>query len=343
MKKSSKIDSLHIDELSATPKYQQLVNAVLNAIKQGILKQGDAMPSINELSFQYEISRVTIEKGYNKLRKMGVLEAFHGKGYFIANTDVSQDIKIFLMFNKLSAHKKIIYDSFVETLGEKAAIDFYIYNNDYVLFKKLLNKQRDIYTHYVIIPHFIDKAEGYQILIDELPKDKLIIVGKKIEGIKGSYGAVYENFEYDIYNALTNALDSLSKYHTLKLMFPDNSYFPKEIAKGFKNFCYNYAFNFKIVNNIDVEDVGEGEVYINLMEEDLVKILDKIISLNLIVGEQVGVISYNETPLKKFIMNGLTTISTNFETMGRSAALLVLNSSKEHIENPFELVLRGSL
>jgi DNA-binding transcriptional regulator YhcF (GntR family) len=343
MKHKSKIDSLRIDELSATPKYQQLVNAVLNSIKQNLLIKGDLMPSINELSFEYEISRVTIEKGYNKLRKMGILEAHQGKGYFIANTDISQDLKIFLMFNKLSVHKKIIYDAFVETLGEKAAIDFYIYNNDFSLFKKLLNQQKGIYTHYVIIPHFLEKGEGYELLIEEIPKEKLIIVDKKIEGITGNYGIVYENFEEDIYNALIKALDPLSKYHTLKLIFPDDSYFPKEIIKGFESFCYSYAFNYKIVHNLDLEEVNEGEVYINLMESDLVKILDKIIALNLTVGEQVGLISYNETPLKKFIMNGLTTISTDFETMGKSAAELVLSSSKEHIENPFELILRGSL
>lgn len=343
MKKTSKLDSLTIDEFSATPKYQQLVNAILNAIKQGVLKKGDAMPSINELSFQYEMSRVTIEKGYNILRKMGILEAFHGKGYFVANTNVSQDIKIFLMFNKLSAHKKIVYDAFVETLGDKAAIDFYVYNNDYALFKKLLNQQKTEYTHYVIIPHFIEKSDDYQLLIDEIPKDKLVLVGKKIKDISGEYAAVYENFEQDIYNALNEALEPLSKYHTLKLVFPVNSYFPKEIAKGFENFCYNYAFNFKIVNDLDKEEVRSGEVYINLMEEDLVKILDKIISLDLKIGKQVGLISYNETPLKNYIMNGLTTISTDFKTMGITAANLVLNNSKEHIENPFKLILRGSL
>jgi DNA-binding transcriptional regulator YhcF (GntR family) len=343
MKKESKIYSLRIDEFSATPKYQQLVNAVLNAIKQNILKKGDVMPSINELSFHYEISRVTIEKGYNKLRKMGILEAFHGKGYFISNTEIGQDIKIFLMFNKLSAHKKIVYDSFVETLGEKAAIDFYIYNNDYALFKKLINAQKNMYTHYVIIPHFIEKAEGYQLLIEQIPKEKLIVVGKKMEGITGSYGAVYENFEEDIFNALSKALEPLSKYHTLKLIFPENSYFPEEILEGFKSFCINFAFNFKIVRDLDQEGVNKGEVFINLMEEDLVKILDKILALDLIIGKQVGLISYNETPLKKFIMGGLTTISTDFKAMGKTAAQLVLKSSKAHIENPFELVLRGSL
>jgi DNA-binding transcriptional regulator YhcF (GntR family) len=343
MKKTSIINGLRIDEFSITPKYQQLVNAVLTSIKEGILKKGDVLPSINELSFEYEISRVTIGKGYNKLRKMGILEAYQGKGFFIANTNVSQDLKIFLMFNKLSVHKKIIYDAFVETLGEKAAIDFYIYNNDFGLFKKLLNQQNGDYTHYVIIPHFIEKTAGYQLVIDQIPKEKLIIVDKKIEGISGNYGAVYENFEEDIYNALCNALEPLSKYHTLKLIFPVNSYFPKDIVKGFKKFCFSYAFDHKIVIDLDKEEVNEGEVYINLMEEDLVKIIDKIITLNLIVGEQVGLISYNETPLKKFIMNGLTTVSTDFAKMGEIAANLVLNSSKEHVESPFELILRGSL
>jgi DNA-binding transcriptional regulator YhcF (GntR family) len=343
MRKVSKKYSFSIDEFSSTPKYQQLVNAVLNAIKQNILKKGDAMPSINELSFQHEISKVTIERGYNKLRKMGILEAFHGKGYFIANTVISQDIKIFLMFNKLSAHKKIIYDSFVETLGEKAAIDFYIYNNDYGLFKKLLSNKKNSYTHYVVIPHFIEKSEGYHSLIEQIAKEKLIIVGKKIKDISGDYAAVYENFEQDIYTALSKALEPLSKYHTLKLVFPANSYFPEEIVEGFRNFCYNYAFSFKIVHDLKDEEVNQGEVYINLMEEDLVKIIDKIIALGLKIGDEVGLISYNETPLKKFIMNGLTTISTDFKIMGKTAAELVLNSSKAQIENPFDLVLRESL
>ncbi|UUW08331.1 GntR family transcriptional regulator [Flavobacterium plurextorum] len=343
MKKKQAIDCLRIDELSATPKYQQLVNAALNAIKQGILKKGDVMPSINELSFQYEISRVTIEKGYNKLRKMGILEAHHGKGYFISSTETSQDLKIFLMFNKLSAHKKIIYDAFVQTLGDKGAVDFYIYNNDFNLFKKLLQQQKEEYTHYVIIAHFLERDQDYKTIIDLIPKEKLILVDKKVDGISGSFGAVYENFEDNIFNALCQALDVLSKYHTLKLIFPEISYFPKEIENGFKNFCRSYAFNYKIVSDIDLEDMNEGEVYINLMEEDLVKILDKIIALDLIVGEQVGVISYNETPLKKFIMNGLTTISTDFEKMGKTAAKLVLESSNEQIENPFKLILRGSL
>ncbi len=58
---------------------------------------------------------------------MGIVSSIPGKGYFIAGSDIKKRIKIFLLFNKLSTHKKNIYDSFVSALGDNAAIDFYIY------------------------------------------------------------------------------------------------------------------------------------------------------------------------------------------------------------------------
>ena len=70
---------------------------------------------------------------------------------------------------------------------------------------------------------------------------------------------------------------------------------------------------------------------------------DKIIAQNLGLGEQVGIISYNETPLKRLILNGLSTISSDFKQMGRSTAELVLSKSKNHIENPFYLTIRNSI
>jgi len=343
MKQNYFLTHFKIDGLSATPKYQQIVNAVLASIRQQKLKKGDVLPSINEVSFEFDISRLTVEKGYNQLRKRGIIESFPGKGYFVANTFFEQDLRIFLLFNKLSAHKKIIYDAFVETLGDKAAIDFYVYNNDFNLFQKLLNQQKSGYSHYVIIPHFVEQEQNAYRLINALPKEKLIVIDKIVKEITGSYGAVYQFFESDIFNALTAALAPLSKYHTLKLIFPENSYAPKEIIAGFVRFCQNYAFQHQIVHHLDQEPVNEGEVFINLMEEDLVIILEKIIALNLSLGQQVGLISYNETPFKKFIMNGLTTISTDFAAMGRTAAQLVLNPSEAQVENPFYLTLRGSL
>ncbi|MCF8453995.1 MAG: GntR family transcriptional regulator [Pedobacter sp.] len=343
MKRTRLFNHIHIDGYSATPKYLQLTNSIKDAIIAGKIKKDDLLPSINELSYILEISRDTAEKGYKHLKSLGIVNSVPGKGYYISNVDFRQRLRIFLLFNKLSSHKKIVYDAFVAALGEHVAIDFYIYNNDFALFKKLLDNKKEDYSHYVIIPHFIEGGEESYRLINEIPKDKLILLDKLLPGVEGEYAAVYENFEKDIYNALEQARDQLSKYHTLKIIFPDKSYFPNEIIKGFNRFCQQYAFSHKIVNDISTEPIQEGEVFINLMEADLVTLIERTISLKLKVGKQVGVISYNETPLKKVILNGITTISTDFSKMGELAAQLILSNSHAHAEVPFHLTLRPSL
>ncbi len=334
---------IQIDDYSATPKYVQLANSIIKSMNEGRIKMNDTLPSINELSFEFEISRDTVEKCYKHLKKTGLLGSVPGKGYFIKSTAVGNKPKIFLLFNKLSEHKKIIYDAFAAALGEEATIDFYIYNNDFSLFKKLLTNKNDDYSYFVVITHFNESTENAYEILDTIPKEKLILLDKLVPGVKGDFGAVYENFEKDIYGALENAVKPLSKYNTIKIIFPENSYFPGEIIKGFKRFCDQYAFTGKVVRDIEKEPISKGEVYINLMEKDLVILIERILAAKLKVGKDVGVISYNEIPLKKIILNGITTISTDFHQMGQRAAQLVLNRSKEHIEIPFSLILRDSI
>jgi len=343
MKLNNFFSYVQVDGYSVIPKYLQLTHSVLSAIELGKLKKNDTLPSINELSYELEISRDTAEKGYKHLKNMGILGSIPGKGYYVLNEDYNQRLKICLMFNKLSNHKKIIYDAFVAAIGENVAIDFYIYNNDFSVFKELLNAKNEQYSHYVIIPHFIKSGEEELELLNSIPKNKLILMDKMIPGICGEYGAAYECFEKDIYQALEKALVPLSKYHTIKLVFPDNSYFPQEIKKGFTRFCQKYGFIQKVVVDINREAISEGEVFINLMEDDLVTLIERIKTLQLEIGKQVGLISYNETPWKKIILNGITTISTDFQKMGRIAANLILENSRKQVEVPFYLTLRASL
>lgn len=343
MKKNDFFQHVSIDDYSATPKYQQLANAIIQAVKAGKIKEEEILPSINELSFEFEISRDTAEKGYKYLKKIGMLGSVPGKGYFIKSKGVDQQIKVFLLFNKLSPHKKIIYDSLAASLGELASIDFYVYNNDFALFKKLIQNRKEDYTHYVIIPHFVDGGENAFEIIDDLDKGKLILLDKLLPQVKGNFGAVYENFEKDIYETLQKALPQLTKYHTIKIIFPEHSYYPQEIIKGFTRFCQEFAFSYHVVHDIKEESLSRGEVYINLMEDDLVFLIEKIISNQWEVGKDIGVISYNETPLKKIILNGITTISTDFKMMGEKAAQLIQENSTEHISIPFHLTLRSSL
>ena len=89
--------------------------------------------------------------------------------------------------------------------------------------------------------------------------------------------------------------------------------------------------------------INSGEAFITVLDEDLMTLLDKAIQLKLAPGKDIGIISYNESTTKKLILNGVTTISTDFKLMGITAAHLILNGSKSIIANPFHLRLRGSI
>jgi DNA-binding LacI/PurR family transcriptional regulator len=189
----------------------------------------------------------------------------------------------------------------------------------------------------------MDGTEEADKVINAIPKEKLILLDKLVPGVSGNYGAIYENFEKDIYKALEEALPLLSKYNTINIILPEHNTYHIGITTGLSEFCQEYAFNYKIVYNISNEAIKKGEVYISLMEEDLVNLIEKILDQNLVLGKEVGVISYNETSIKKIIMNGITTISTDFKMMGEKAAELILNKSTEHIEARFYLTVRNSL
>jgi DNA-binding transcriptional regulator YhcF (GntR family) len=335
---------INIDSLSSTPKYRQIVNQVIEAIQSGSLSAGHVLPSINELSFELDISRMTIEKAYNELKIQGLISSQPGKGYYLSEKKAEQNYQVLLLFNKLSQHKKIIYDSFVETLGNKATIDFYVYNNDVSLFKKILKKPNiDHYSHYVILPHFLEEDPQVFEFINALPKEKLIILDKLYPQIKGNFAAIYEDFENDIFGALEDSLNALQKYQTLKLIFPKPSYHPNEIAYGFKKFCTRYNFNYSIVENVEFETISKGDVFINLREEDLFILLEKVTEQDFVLGQEIGLISYNETLSKRFILSGLSTMSTDFEHMGSTTARFIMESHRSKKANPFSIILRASL
>jgi DNA-binding transcriptional regulator YhcF (GntR family) len=335
-------ENVHVDAYSCTPKYLQLADSILDAIAAGKMKQDVLLPSLNELTYHLDISRETADKGYKRLQKMGVLKSVPGKGHYIRTTKVNTNLRICLLVNKISDGKRQFYESLVKSLGMNAVIDFYVFNNDFSLFKNSLLK-RDNYTHYLIMPYFIDCHEKAEELINQLPKDKLVLLGKKLEGVKGDHIGIYEHFGKDIFSALEKALSKLYKYNTIKLVFPKNSYYPNEIIAGFESFCMQYAFEREVIGCVRNEKGKPGTVYISLNDQDLVSIIEMVSLSYMEVGKDIGIISYNESPLKKHILNGITTISTDYKKMGDFAASMIMDKIQKEVFVDFKLILRPSL
>lgn len=340
-----KSDRIHLD--SRTPKYLQVVNLVLDEIEKGNLKIGDRIPSINETSFDLLLSRDTVEKAYNELRDRGIITSVRGKGFYICSTNMGSKLKVLLLFNKLSSYKKIIYYSILETLGAQASVDLQIHHYNRNILEDLLAQNLGNYNFYVLAPHFFDKnshPETAYDLIKKIPKDKLLIMDRAVKGHENEFPGIYQDFAKDIFEALESGISLLRKYSRLILVFPRGDHYPVEIMDGFKRFCFFHDFNNLIVDGIDDEPLYEGDSFIVLAETDLVNIIKKSREQCLKLGKDVGIISYNDTPLKEILAEGITTISTDFNHMGRSIANQILGEEdKIPIKNPFRFIVRKSL
>ena len=335
---------LNINLDNKVPKYLQIVNAIIDAIRKGQLKKGQRIFSINELSNEYFLSRDTVEKAYNILREQNVIIAVKGKGYYIKDVFIHIPLKVLLIFNKISNYKKQVYNAFIETIGSDAIVDLKIHHFNTQIFKSLIENHIDEYNYFVVMPHFYENQEEAFRIMRSIPADKLIILDKKVAFTDIKAAAVYQDFENDIVDALEQGLDLLKKYNELYLVFPKLIPHPGEIVRGFRNFCMQNNYKYEIIHEIDFNTVVRpGKAFIVIEETDLVNLIKKCRLKKLKIGKEIGIISYNETTLKEILLDGITVISTDHEKMGEAAANLILQNSKERIKNPFRLIRRKSL
>jgi DNA-binding LacI/PurR family transcriptional regulator len=334
-----------VDRHSDIPKYVQVSDGVIKAIEQRKLIKGDQLPSLRHLSEELNISFDTAKKAYDVLKKRNIVVAAQGKSNVVNATGPIPIFRIFLLFNKLGSHKRLLYDAFAGAFPSRTEIDLHVYNNDLQLFKLLLKTKATGYTHYVIIPHLSDDPRQIGAIIDKyLGGKQIVLLDKKVEGIQSGYASVHEDFGSDIYNALQEAITSLRRYSGLHLIYPEDSYYPPEIMKGFEEFSRSNGFEFKTHTGTSTGlAIQKGNVFITLTDDDLTRVIQKIRTTNLEIGKDVGIISYNETPLKEVLLDGITTVSTDFKKMGQLAAEQVIKHTTDKISVPIKLTLRKSL
>lgn len=81
--------TLHPD--SKTPLYQQLYEAIREAIESGTLPSGSKMPSIRRLPEELGVSRTTVESAYQQLCVEGYLKSWPQRGYYVASARLTEN------------------------------------------------------------------------------------------------------------------------------------------------------------------------------------------------------------------------------------------------------------
>jgi GntR family transcriptional regulator / MocR family aminotransferase len=82
---------LNLNVFSGTPLYLQVANELRAAIQNGILKRGERLPSIRELSKQLQISVITTREAIERLCEEGLVESRQGSGNFVSSHAVIEN------------------------------------------------------------------------------------------------------------------------------------------------------------------------------------------------------------------------------------------------------------
>ena len=84
------MDPIWSDDL---PIYRQLRDRIVAMILEGILGDGDALPSVRNVAAEYRLNPLTVLKGYQELVDEGLVEKKRGRGMFVTEGAQSQLLK----------------------------------------------------------------------------------------------------------------------------------------------------------------------------------------------------------------------------------------------------------
>jgi GntR family transcriptional regulator len=76
----------HLDARSGVAPYLQLVRQVRQALRLGVLREGDQLPTVREVVAQTAINPNTVLKAYRQLENDGLVGVRQGVGTFVTRT-----------------------------------------------------------------------------------------------------------------------------------------------------------------------------------------------------------------------------------------------------------------
>lgn len=325
----------NIDNNSNVLKFVQLVDSVVDAISQNQLKQGEMLPSVNQIMQETKLSRDTVFKAYAELKRRGIVESVPNRGYFVTR----KITKVFLFLDTFKAYKEVLYHAFLNHLPKGISVDLHFHHYNIGLFEKIIDASVGKYSKYIVM-NFDNKKVSK--IISKIPQEQLMVIDWRIHTGKTN-SVVYQNFGESVYNCLNTNSSVLKKYRKLVFYYPTFTYHPKETVTYFEKFCVDHQFNYSVIYDDEAFQIQEGNLYFLVSDRTLANFLDQCAVKGFEPGKEVGVVSYNETPMKKYVKEGITVISTDFELMGQKAAEFVSSSQTIKFEVPTQLKIRHSI
>lgn len=128
-------------------KVTQLADNLSQAISRKEFLEGDSLPSINQLSARYGVSRDTVFKAFLDLRERGLIDSTPGKGYYVT----SQVTNVLLLLDQYTPFKEALYNSFVKHLPINYKVDLLFHQYNERLFNTIIRESIGKYNKYIVM------------------------------------------------------------------------------------------------------------------------------------------------------------------------------------------------
>ena len=331
-------DLITVDSSLAVPIYKQIVQSIFKGIDNGLLTQNDKLPSVNSIAERFELARGSVFTAYNELRASGIIDSIPGKGYFITSTQTKFTQNIFLLFNTFTPYKEKLYNAIVQNLPQGSRVDIYFHHHNKTIFENLIREEASYYNYFIIMPEIYEDTLSVLSVLD--PK-QVFLLDLGYKEFKKHYPGIYQNFDKDIYSLLTKYKHLVSKYQRLFLIVPKGLE-ARDIISGFKRFGKTGIIETSVIHDISSPRMQKGDAFIIIDDNDLVELIKYAKAGSWVPGQDIGFLSYNETNLKSVVGNGVSTISSDYTSMGKSMAEMLLTNERRVVENPFMMIDRQS-
>lgn len=328
--------NLRLDSLS---KSEQIIASVTESLRSGKFTPGQAIPSINSTALKFGVARKTVVRAYDKLKKSGLIESRPKTGYFVISKKPSNKLKILLIIHSFDGHWELFYNDFRERSNGCCDVEIFFHHYNIKVLELIINRNVSDYDM-VIISSF--NHPRIKSVVGRIPAYKLLLISRK-DRLDESYNYIIQDFKTGTYNALCSANKQIQKYDKLNLAYPEKGGHSETLKEGFLEYCNEFSFQNEIVNALSELEIKKGEAYLTVSDNDLIYLLNVCKTRNWELGKDVGVLSYNETPLKQVIRDGISVVSCNFSEMAGEMADFVKDPKTTKKIIPIEFIKRNSL
>ncbi len=302
---------------STKSKKEAIVQGILDAISNNAIAKGDPLPSVNKMIQKLGVARMTVVKALNNLKERGIIVSEDKVGYYVRDINIKRELKVFLFLT---------------------GFDLYFHHCNPKIFKSVILENLGSYGLYITTGFDDPQVRS---ALGRIPQKKLlqIIRPPVLEGVS----SITQDFYSGLKKSLEKLKDRLSTYEKFILIFPFRKGHPEEIKTAFTEFCAENRIKHQVEKKVTRELVSKGTAFWVIEDSDLISLIKMGEEMHLKLGSELGILSYNETPMKEIIRNGITVVSVDFVKMGQSISRFIANPKQTTEVFMPEVIIRNSL